>query len=114
MSTSPEEALKVLDSLKGQAAARDVVDEGSRLFQQGDLKGARAAFEKAIRQNPNNAVAHSNLGVLLCKMSQPADGIPHLEKALDLDPRIEGTADFLAAAKRDARTAENKPWWKFW
>lgn len=89
-STSYEGILELLKSRKSQEEARDSVDEGARLLQQGDLQGARDAFEKALKINPNNPVAHSNLGALLCKMGSPGEGIPHLEKALDLDPRIEG------------------------
>jgi tetratricopeptide (TPR) repeat protein len=108
-SISAEGALEFLDSLKSKAEARDSIDEGARLFQLGDLQGARDAFEEAIKINPNNPVAYSNLGHLLCKMGRPAEGIPHLEKALDLDPRIEGTAEFLESARRDFLSTESKP-----
>ena len=45
---------------------------------------ARAAFSKALELNPQSAVAHYNLGLILFRVFEEEEGIQHLEKALDL------------------------------
>lgn len=95
ISMSGTEALSFLDGLKGQAEARDLVNEGARLFQAGDLAGAEAKYKEAVAANPDNAVAHGNIGHVCFERHQYQEAIPWLEKALTLDPNLPGVADCL-------------------
>jgi len=62
-----------------------------KAVQSGDLKGARVAFERAVKQAPRSPEAHNSLGWVLTADGQTAEAIAHLETALRLKP------DFLEA-----------------
>jgi tetratricopeptide (TPR) repeat protein len=51
-----------------------------------DVKSAVLQYRKALELNPNNAVAHSNLGGLLVTDGVVDEGVTHLEEAIRLDP----------------------------
>jgi ankyrin repeat protein len=97
---SGDEALTFLGGLKTQAEARDLVNEGFRLFQGGDLSGAEVKLKEAIALNPNNAVAHVNIGAIYFQRRLFKDAIPWLEKALALDPNVEGAGDCLKDCRK--------------
>jgi tetratricopeptide (TPR) repeat protein len=130
-SMSGDEALGFLDGLQGQMGARDLVNEGGRLFLAGDFTGAESKFKEAIALNPQNAVAHGNIGNICFKTGKYKEAIPWLEKALQLDPQLAGASDCLRecrsrslqwsqtpqkSAKQPLHqsTAQKKPWWQFW
>ncbi len=52
----------------------------------GDTAGAIRQFRKALELNPNNAVAHSNLGGVLVTQGEIAEGVVQLNEAIRLDP----------------------------
>ena len=52
----------------------------------GDIEGAMREYRQALVVNPNNAVAHSNLGGLLVTRGKVEEGVRHLSEALRLDP----------------------------
>jgi Flp pilus assembly protein TadD len=56
--------------------------------QVGTWKSSIALFEHAVRVTERNAVAHLNLGSALMKAGDSDRAIPHLTKALDIDPRF--------------------------
>lgn len=50
---------------------------------------ASDAFEKTIRLNPNWDLAHKNLGIIYIQfLNQKQQGIRHLKRALELNPKI--------------------------
>ena len=51
-----------------------------------DAEGAIAQYRKAIAINPDNAIAHSNLGGLLVHTEAVEEGVAHLLEAIRLDP----------------------------
>jgi TolB-like protein/Tfp pilus assembly protein PilF len=53
---------------------------------QNGLTEAQNEFETAIALNPNDARASYQLGVTLMFLGHPEAGIPHIEKAIRLDP----------------------------
>jgi len=65
---------------------------------------ARAALERALALEPDNAVAGANLGLLLSDTARPAEAIPYLQRALTRDPDLHqarfGLAIALARAGR--------------
>jgi cytochrome c-type biogenesis protein CcmH/NrfG len=72
---------------------------------------AVAAFEAALRLNPDAAAVHEKLGVVLLRMpGRTHDAIEHLETALRLKPGSATTRGLLAAAWFDAgRLAAAEP-----
>lgn len=59
---------------------------------------ALAALRSADRAEPDNPVVIANLGVLLSDSGRPAEGLPHLERALELDPSFNQARFYLAVA----------------
>ena len=49
--------------------------------------------------NPNNAEAHSNLGLALLASGKARESIPEFEVALRLKPELRGAADNLQRAQ---------------
>ena len=51
----------------------------------GMMDAARASLERAAAA-PQSAAAHSNLGHLVYRLDDPAGAVPHLERAVSLNP----------------------------
>ena len=61
--------------------------DGYLRYLEGDLPKALAAFQEAIRLNPNSAAALNNLGALLLENPTPdIDPLPYLMRAIEKDP----------------------------
>lgn len=131
------QALEAFDALARGDFGMTHGDRGGRLYQQGDLRGARAEFEQQLAETPHSAVAHSNLGIVIYELGDRAEldeAIRLMEAALSIAPSLDGVGEYLEKAKRkrqgspSARTAAHssyqatspnselrfKPWWKFW
>jgi Flp pilus assembly protein TadD len=72
--------------LPTSATILDVHRAGTALFSQGDLQGARARFESAIEQQPDDAEALNNLGLVLERLSQPEEAADRFSRAAGLRP----------------------------
>lgn len=105
-SYSAEDALSMLDAVKGQGEAAQHVDRSAELYAQERLDEAVAELQAALKINPLNPTAHGNMGAVLLKQGKPKEAIPWLEKALELNPNLEGVSAALAGAK-SAGSAQN-------
>lgn len=56
------------------------------LFSGSDVPGAIGEYRKALALNPENAIAHCNLGGLLINQGRTVEGAAHLSEAIRLDP----------------------------
>ncbi|MEM7248908.1 MAG: tetratricopeptide repeat protein [Acidobacteriota bacterium] len=65
---------------------------GDAYFQQGDTGNATKWFKRTVDENPNDATAHFNLGVLFGKLARE-----------DSDFRPQAAASFVRAAELDPR-----------
>ena len=61
---------------------------------QGRLIESKMEFEGAIALDRNNARAYFNLGLTLILLGQPGAAIPHIEKALRLNPYDPNAGNF--------------------
>ena len=88
----------------------------------GDEKGAKAAFENALRADPNYFQAHYYLGALLYTERQLKDAREHLVRALELEPssplaryqlaRVERAQGDVPAAVKELEAVEREePEW---
>lgn len=62
------------------------------------IPAAIRALEAANQAEPGNPVVIANLGVLLSDAGRPADGVPHLQRALQIDPALLEARFHLAVA----------------
>ncbi len=70
---------------------------GIKALEDGDLKGARAAFEAAVQKNPKDADAQYYLAVTLDKGGDRAGAEKGYREALKLKPDMDEAATNLAA-----------------
>ena len=69
---------------------------GDRPAAKGDLDGAIAAFQEAIRLDPKHAAAHNNLGVALQDKGDLDGAIAAFQEAIRLDPKYAVAHNNLA------------------
>jgi cytochrome c-type biogenesis protein CcmH/NrfG len=69
-----------------------------------DAAGAIRTLDAAEAIEPDNPVVSANLGLVLSDSGNPAGGIPHLQRALTLDPDLHQARFSLAIAY--ARTGQ--------
>ena len=60
-------------------------------FWQRDLEAAKAAAEKALALNPNYALAYGSRGLIELYLGHPLAAIPHIERAMRLDPALHAS-----------------------
>jgi Flp pilus assembly protein TadD len=63
---------------------------GTALMSTGDTVGAAAAFKKELETNPNDFIAHLDLGVLVKQDQQYDQAMAHFRRALELRPNDIG------------------------
>ena len=61
--------------------------KGSHYMETGDYQAAVASFEKAVQENPGNAVAHYYLGRFLLAQDKTTDALPHFQQSVKLDKK---------------------------
>ena len=100
--TAPDRAANIPEFVNAAPAAiahirREFIDDVSYvragdafLRAGGDTAGAVRQFKKALELNPQNAVAHSNLGGVLVTQGLVEEGVSHLNEAIRLDPANGG------------------------
>jgi arylsulfatase A-like enzyme/cytochrome c-type biogenesis protein CcmH/NrfG len=70
----------------------------SCLAQARRIEPAIATLRAADRIEPDNPVVIANLGIVLSDSGRPAEGLPHLERALKLDQSFNQARFYLAVA----------------
>ncbi len=68
------------------SAARTENDEGVGHYQQGHWDVAMEHYQKALKADPNSAVAHYNVALTFDKMGKHEDATASFKKALELAP----------------------------
>jgi len=66
--------------------AISINQKGENLFNAGQQEKAAVAFKKALKIQPNYAVAHNNLGVLYWQAGKMNQAVECFKKALEIDP----------------------------
>jgi tetratricopeptide (TPR) repeat protein len=81
--------------------ADDHFRRGVKLYMEGKLLKARAAFEASLKLKPRNAVALSNLGYISYDLGQLDEAFVDQKRALAVDPRYANAHYGLALIYRD-------------
>lgn len=63
---------------------RALVNLGWAHYKSGDLEGAKADFERALRADPSNYVAHLDLGIVFYDKGELVEAIRHFEEAVKI------------------------------
>jgi hypothetical protein len=71
-----------------QRTVEEEIDAGWSLFEQGQTRSAKAAFERAIARAPNDGVAHFGMGLVYRELGRDEDAKRHLCTAL---PRVNSS-----------------------
>ena len=81
------DALKQLDTLAAQQPVPAGVNRlrGLALYSQNQFAEADAAFASALKQDPHDEESTQLRGLTLFRLGRPADAIPLLESAHDVD-----------------------------
>jgi tetratricopeptide (TPR) repeat protein len=67
-------------------AAQSLIEAGLERYQQNDLSGAAATFERAIRLAPDNAEAHYGLAIVLGELDRYEESAAEFRQALGCNP----------------------------
>jgi tetratricopeptide (TPR) repeat protein len=78
-----------------QRTAAQLADAGWRAVQQGDGDRAASAFGEALAMNPRDPVLNLGAGVAAQMQGRSHDASTHLQKALQLDPRLTQASTLL-------------------
>jgi tetratricopeptide (TPR) repeat protein len=78
--------------------------EALQAFQRGDLARARELAEKAVERDSSPAWQHM-LGLIHCRLGNPAEGVRHLQAAAEAEPANTGFQVMLARALVDSGRA---------
>jgi DNA-binding winged helix-turn-helix (wHTH) protein/tetratricopeptide (TPR) repeat protein len=80
-----EEAINKAIKLEPKSSGA-LLTRGGVLRARGDFQQAIAAFEEALKLNPNFANAHAELGLTMIDVGKPEKTAGHVQKALDINP----------------------------
>ena len=96
----PADAQKLLDTWPKGLKTTGIghMLQGEILLDKDDLKGALAAYNRAVRKDPNLAPALLGQGLVLSRLDRTADAVPAFQAALAADPGNAVTQAFLAYA----------------
>lgn len=80
---------------------------GQALYAKGDANNALLHLDKALRIEPNDALAHGALGAILLRMpGEQKEAVTHLQRSLELYPEQPAVHSTLGVALLEAGNAE--------
>ena len=80
-----------------------VIDTASALLKKNDYAGAAVEWAKAVDLEPDEALAHNNLGLALVETGKVEEGMAHYRRALELSPGYPEAYNNLGSALVRAR-----------
>ena len=84
-----------------QAATGTLLDvEGELRLRQGRYAEAVALYRSLAEAQPDNAEAHSNIGVALYHLGRPSEALASFQRALALDPDLESARSNLEQVQK--------------
>jgi tetratricopeptide (TPR) repeat protein len=87
--------------------------KGWQFFNKQQFNQAKAAFEAALKENPNDMAAKNGLGFALLTLGKPKEAKPHFEAVLKADPNAAGSMNGLARCLRaEGKTKEAIDLWE--
>ncbi len=90
------------------AAAHELYDEADKLKAAGDLQAAAEKLQAAIAADPDYALAHSALAVVLQRLSEHQRAIEHAQKVCELEPNDPFSFTALSVTYQRAYAGTNE------
>jgi len=90
------------------------IDDGVRLYQEGDYKGAAKEFQDAIAENGTSAGLYYNLGMAQKQDEDLPQAALNLRRALILDPHLADARVALSDVERNLGVPLSERNWKDW
>jgi len=84
---NPKPSAKADSQSQSNGPGAELVDRGIEKGKKGDLNGAIADFDKAIKANPNNANHYINRAYARRLKKDPAGAIADYTRAIEIDPK---------------------------
>ena len=84
---------------QSQSRFHQLVEAARAAEQAKDYARAEQVYREIVRLRPGDPVANQNLGLALYLQGRYADAIPHLERALDLNPNLFGASLYLGISR---------------
>ncbi len=85
------------------ADVQSLLEDGRKYYLAGQLKEAISVYRQAIRNDPNNAEAHMQLGRMLTLTHRTGEAITYCQKAVDLNVEARRRNDSRELARDGAR-----------
>jgi tetratricopeptide (TPR) repeat protein len=82
---------------RGQSSRSPIMEAGWQALQNGEADTAASAFRRALAERPNDAAAHLGAGAAAHMLGRDAEACEHLQKALELEPRLTPASALLGA-----------------
>ncbi|MCC6219777.1 MAG: tetratricopeptide repeat protein [Deltaproteobacteria bacterium] len=77
---------------KGKKSPEVYAHLGGVVLKDGDVERAGTILQTVLASNPDNAVAHNNMGVLLELKGEKDNALREFRRAMDLDPNLESAS----------------------
>ena len=106
---SPPQAGVELIPLRRLSPGEVAAVRGDFLIYEGELDGAQAALEEALRLEPDLAAVHETIALLLLRRKQPEQALDWLDKALASDPTSSRGHYLRAKALADRKEPATSP-----
>jgi protein O-GlcNAc transferase len=100
VSKPPESARGAAVSSEAEANTAQFKLRGNALREQGHLQEAVQCYRQALAAAPNDVGALVNLGFVLSELGQHGLARPHLEKAIELEPKQDDALYILGTIER--------------
>ena len=107
-SGSEADSSSLYESMEKQSEAAKLVDKSVILINAGKYNEAEKVLKEAIDINPYNATAHANMGGVFHRQRRLKEAVPWLEKAIELNPYIEGVPDALQEVRSQLERLEKR------
>jgi tetratricopeptide (TPR) repeat protein len=89
-------ALVLLAPAQAQMTPQQLVQDAMQKQQAGDLEGAVVEYRQFLKQHPDAAAIHSNLGAALVGLGRFEEALPEYKTALKQSPKLAGARLNLA------------------
>ena len=73
------------------------MDTGWKALENGEGENAASAFRRALSEHPEDAAAHLGAGAAAHMLGRDTEACEHLQKALDIEPRLTPASALLGA-----------------